>query len=226
MFTFEDIRELFKQEVENDKQAVKLWQSVLDGGGYAATTKYAKRIGEDLARILLKYAPEAIGEWDLNDLIPRSLGLDMNYVVNACAEAHRIQTEQLGATIKFQEAVFNSDRAYGIVSELANSENFSEIYEKIKNQFSNFSESVVDDEIRSNAEVMWRSGIKTQVIRRAEATACKWCNSVAGAYDYLQVMDSGNDVWRRHVGCHCTIDFIAQRDSGLYVSRVNNQKKW
>lgn len=225
MFGFEDIRELFKKEIENDKQAVKLWQAVVNGGGYAATTRYARRIGEDLARVLFKYAPEAIDEWDLNDLLPRSLGLDMNYVVKACAETHAIQTKELGVGIKFQEVGFNTDRAYGIVAELEGSTNFSEIYDKIKNQFANFSESVVDDEIRTNAQTMWRAGIKTQVIRRAESTACAWCNSVSGAYDYSEVSETGSDVWRRHVGCHCLIDFIAQKDNGLYTSRINNQKR-
>lgn len=225
MFGFDDIREIFKKEVETDKQAVKLWKAVVDGGGYSASTRYARRIGEILAKVLLTYAPEAIGEWDLNDLIPRSLGLDMNYVVRACAETQAIQNKQLEVGIKFQEVDFNADRAYGIVTELENSENFSEVYEKIKNQFTNFSESIVDDEIRANASQLWKSGIKTQVIRRAEATACAWCNSVSGAYDYSEVSDTGNDVWRRHIGCHCTIDFISQKPAGLYTSRINNQKR-
>ena len=102
---------------------------------------------------------------------------------------------------------------------------FKNIEKSFYDQLTNFSENIVDDSIRDNVGRLYRSGIRTMIVRQAEAGACKWCQEVAGSYDYSQVRNTGNDVWRRHENCHCVIDYVTEKDSGFYSERVNNQKK-
>ncbi len=37
---------------------------------------------------------------------------------------------------------------------------------------------------------------------------CAWCSRIAGRYDYEDVRDKGNDVFRRHERCRCTVDYV------------------
>ena len=37
---------------------------------------------------------------------------------------------------------------------------------------------------------------------------CKWCGRLVGTYDYATVRNTGNDVFRRHEHCRCTVEFI------------------
>ena len=117
------------------------------------------------------------------------------------------------------------DKALGLADEYRGVTDFDPVAQKLIEQVQNFSESVVDDSIYTNAGVMANAGVKAYIVRTAEATACDWCDEVAGTYDYFEVKDKGNDVWRRHLGCHCDIEFIIERSGGYSVNRVNNQKK-
>ena len=132
--------------------------------------------------------------------------------------------KEAGLGIKYQEPKFNWDRVNGLIDEIQNHENFSDIEKSFYDQLVNFSENIVDDSIRDNAGKLFRSGVRTLVIRQAEFKACQWCRDVAGSYDYAEVRNGGNDVWRRHENCRCTIDYITEKQSGFYSERVKNTK--
>jgi hypothetical protein len=228
MATYEEIKEQFEELVRSDKRANDLYTKIRSGKGtYKTASQLAIRLGTDLGRVLKQYAPEDGSVWDIDidDLLPRALGLDHRKVIEACREVQNLMNKDAGLGIKFQEPKFNTDRAFGIVAELKEHENFADISKSFYDQLVNFSQNIVDDSIRDNAMTMWRAGIKAQVIRQHEFKACEWCQNVAGAYDYIDVRDTGNDVWRRHENCRCTIDYVTERNSGLYSERVNNFKK-
>ena len=179
-----------------------------------------------MGTVLVKHAPyEDINEWDLIDLLPKSLGLDHQMVADACREVQENMNKKAGLGIKFQEPKFDMDRVTGLIKELEDHPVFTDIEKSFMDQLVNFSENVVDESIRDNAAIMAKSGIRTMVIRQAEFKACEWCQEVAGSYDYNDVKDKGNDVWRRHENCHCTIDYITEKTSGFYTERVYNYKK-
>ena len=109
------------------------------------------------------------------------------------------------------EPKFDGNRAYGLVEELKNNPEFVNIEMLFYDQLTNFSQSVVDQSIRDNAELQWKSGIKATVVRTPDAEACPWCMNLAGTYDYEDVRNTGNDVWRRHDNCRCTIEYYNGR---------------
>lgn len=225
--TYNDIKKEFQDTVNDDPKCQSLYKKIRSGdASYKTASQLAARIGECLGKVLKRHAPEAsIYEWDLNDLLPRSLGLDHSMVATACEQIQEKMNKDAGLGIKPKSPKFDYDRVQGMIKELEDhTDNFSDIEKSFWDQLCNFSQNVVDQSIRDNMQLMARAGIKTQVIRQAEFKACEWCRDVAGTYDYAEVKDTGNDVWRRHENCRCTIDYVTDRNSSLYSERVNNYK--
>lgn len=225
--TYEDIKEPFLRALNLDRRASYLIAEIEAGRGtYEMASEYAARVGETLAKVLRRHAPvESIAEWDLENLIPQSLGLDQSIVVYACEQVQTAMNADAGIGIRFQVPQFDRSRAYGLVTELQDNPEFTNIERSFYDQLVNFSQNIVNESIRDNAEVMARAGIKTMVIRTPDPGACEWCEEVAGVYNYEDVRDPGNDVWRQHERCKCTIDYVTERNGGFYRERVNSSRR-
>lgn len=219
---FEDIKDEFLTRLRRDREATALMASIESGSAtYATATQYAARVGEILGQVLKFNAPITdISDWDIDDLIPGSLGLDHRIVTNACRAVQETMNRDAGIGIRYQEPTFDWDRVHGIVDELRDNPEFINIEETFYDQITNFSQSVVDSSVRANAAVASGAGIKTWVIRTASSNACKWCRAAAGRFNYEDVKGTGNDVWRRHENCNCTIDYMTERNGSTYRERV------
>lgn len=215
--TYEDIKEPFLEALRNDKRATALIKQIEAGKGtYEMASEYAARVGDNLAKVLRQRAPlESIAEWDIEDLIPKSLGLDHSMVVYACENVQTALNKDAGLGIKFQAPEFDGNRAYGIVQELRDNPEFVNIEKSFYDQLANFSQNIVDDSIRDNGKVISGAGVRSYVVRATEPGACPWCDDLAGIYDYEDVK-FGGDVWRRHENCRCTIAFFTERNGTLY----------
>ena len=220
--TYEDIKPVFLSRLERDRQATALMASIESGSAtYATATQYAARVGEILGQVLKFNAPITdISDWDIDDLIPGSLGLDHRIVTNACRAVQETMNRDAGIGIRYQEPTFDWDRVHGIVDELRDNPEFINIEETFYDQLTNFSQNVVDSSVRANASVASGAGIKTWVIRTASSKACQWCQDAAGRYNYEDVKGTGDDVWRRHENCNCTIDYVTERNGSTYRERV------
>lgn len=217
VLTYEDIKEPFLEALRADRRASYLIKEIEAGRGtYEMASEYAARVGDTLAKVLKRYPPlEGVTEWDIEDLIPKSLGLDHSIVVYACENVQTALNKDAGLRIKFQKPQFDSNRAYGLVEELRENPEFTNIAASFYDQLGNFSQNIVDDSIRDNAAVASRAGVKTYVRRTAEANACPWCVEVEGRYEYDDVK-FGGDVWRRHENCRCTIEYYTERNSSAF----------
>lgn len=226
MANFEDIKKAFRQTVDNDPEVRKIYAEMQDLPTYGNAMRLANKIGEDLGKVLIKYAPElSVDDLELADILPKALGLDHAQVTTACKQVQESMNKQAGLGIKYKEPKFNMDKALGLADEVRGVTDEGELSQALVERIKNFSGSVVDDSIYENAGVMANAGVKAYIVRTAEANCCEWCEEVAGTYNYFEVKDKGNDVWRRHLGCQCDIEFILERSGGYNVSRVNNYKK-
>lgn len=225
--TYNDIKDEFITAVNNDRTAQELYKKIRSGdASYKTSGKLAVRIGENLGQVLKKHAPLTnIDEWDIEDLIPKSLGLDHSMIATACKQVQENMNKKAGLGIKAKEPKFDWNRVNGLISELRDHpDNFGDIEKGFLDQLVNFSQNINDESIRENAQLMARAGIRTLVIREPDFKACEWCRDVAGTYDYAEVKDTGNDVWRRHENCRCRINFVTERNGGFYNELVNNFK--
>ena len=226
MLTYNDIREPLIEAIQNDRKATQLYELIQSGTGtYNTASEYAIRVGECLAKILRQNAPfESIAEWDLENLIPQSLGLGHEYVAQACEQVQLALNADAGLGINYVPPMFDGNRTYGLVAELRNNPEFVNIERTFYDQIVNFSQNVVDESVRSNATVLSNAGVQSKIVRHPEAGACAWCRAVAGTYDYADVRRTGNDVWRRHENCRCTIDFVTERTGSEYRGRVTTDR--
>ena len=225
--TYADIAPEFKNRLDSDATAQKLLTTIQNGRGtYKTANRYAIRVSEDLGKVLKVHNPvESINEWDYVNLIPQSLGETQRLVTEACRDVQNSLNKKQGFGIKYQEPKFDWNRVNGFIDELANNPEFHNIEKSFYDQLVNFAENIVDDSIRDNVGRLYRAGIKTMIVRQAEFNACPWCSEVEGSYDYSEVRDTGNDIWRRHDNCKCTIDYVTERDSSFYTERVLNYKE-
>ena len=79
-----------------------------------------------------------------------------------------------------------------------------------------------DEHVRANAEARFRMGLGPVIVRTAAPGCCAWCAKLSGVYDYDEVSNRGNDVFRRHERCRCTVTF---RNGGT-VQDVWSKKIW
>ena len=71
----------------------------------------------------------------------------------------------------------------------------------------NFAQAIVDDTVRVNADFQYKAGLSPKIIRTSTRKCCKWCDKLTGVYEYEEVSDNGNDVFRRHKYCKCLVEY-------------------
>jgi hypothetical protein len=81
----------------------------------------------------------------------------------------------------------------------------------------NFSQSIVDDAVRKNADFQWKSGLEPKMVQMAEYKCCEWCSKLEGTYRYEDVKDTGNDVFRRHENCRCKVTYVPSKGNAKDV---------
>jgi hypothetical protein len=215
--TYDDIKSELRSAILGDYRASVLWSKLQRGAGYQEAHSYAIRVGTVTGNVLKKHQPEEIADWNLEDLIPGVLGLNHNMVAAACAEAQKNLNTKARIGIRPQAPKFDGNRAFGLVEAIKER---GKIGPQFYDQVTNFDQNVVDESIRENADIQSSAGLHAKIIRTAEAHCCKWCDDLAGTYDYDDVRDTGNEVWQRHDNCRCSIEYVADRRE-----RVSNYRR-
>ena len=127
--------------------------------------------------------------------------------------------ETAGIGIKPITPELNRDRIEKIVDRVADAEQYDDIAWILDEPVKNFSQSIVDDSIRTNADFHYKSGMTPKIVRKLAGGCCEWCSKLAGTYRYPDVP---KDVYRRHQRCRCTVEYNP-RDGK--VQNVHS-KKW
>lgn len=177
---------------------------------YIDAENYAQEIGKSLTEVLREYLPEALTDGKLyraaaEILIENPLKKAGKDVSKVAAEIQRQLNQDAGIGMNAIIPDLNQDQIDGIVTGICNATSYADNVDQLMDQVENFLEGHVDDFVRENADFQSEAGLTVVVQRIADAKCCKWCSNLAGTYDYFEVKDRGNDVWRRHNNCHCQI---------------------
>ena len=177
---------------------------------YLDVNEFAIEVGEILAKVLntkitVDVLPDGkmyfnIADRILNATMQKNYDLISNFAVDVQTELNHLA----GFKIKGQAPVLNQDRIDGIVNRISGDEEFNSIKWILNEPIVNFSQSIVDDSIKTNAEFHSKAGLKPEITRRVSGHACDWCQSLAGTYQYHKAPD---DIYRRHERCRCTVDY-------------------
>lgn len=141
-----------------------------------------------------------IGQRLLNDVLGKNFELVSDFTGQVQANLNK----EANIGLKVQVPKFNQDRVDGLVNRLSSEVDFEKVSWLLKEPIVNFTQSIVDDSIKTNADFHAKAGLTPKVVRKESGNCCKWCRAVVGVYNYPDVP---KDVWRRHNRCRCTVDY-------------------
>lgn len=203
----------YAREIGDSNTVLSVLKAVEAGRAtYADAQKYAMEVGKILAAALREYLPEALTDGRLyrafaDVLVKTPMERTAQDVAKVAAAVQEGLNEAAGIGLKAIVPELNRDQITGIITEIVNADSYDGNVELFLDQVAGFFEGQVDDFAGRNAEFQYEAGLSPTIQRIANAKCCSWCLSLAGTYNYRDVADKGNDVWRRHNNCHCQILF-------------------
>lgn len=98
------------------------------------------------------------------------------------------------------------NRIQGIVDRVSSEDDFDSIKWITQAPVQTFCRSAVDETAQKNAALHNDLGIPAKIERRTTGNeTCKWCEGLAGEYEYPDVPD---DVYHRHDDCDCIVEYL------------------
>ena len=205
----------------------RLYAKVRDGTAtYVEANEFAIEAGDILAKVFSRNISSSVlpdGKMYYN-IAERVIGPMMSnnheLISSVTQQVQTILNKSAGIGIKAIKPGLNQDRIEGIINRVSSAEVFDDVAWILDEPVKTFSQSIVDDSIRENAEFHAESGLQPVIRREIAGNCCEWCKAVAGTYTYPDNVP--HDVYRRHQRCRCTVDYIPKK------GRVQNihSKKW
>lgn len=227
----EEIQNEFDKRTYNSKKLKKAFLLLQNKKAtYLDANNFAIEIGEILSDVLrtkitAEVLPDGkmyfnIADRILNPTMKKNYDLISNFIVDVQTELNCTANLRL----KGQIPEFNQDRIDGIVNRISSEEDFESIKWLLGDPIINFSQSIVDDGIKANAEFHAKAGLQPKITRRVSGYACEWCQNLSGTYDYYEAPD---DIYRRHERCRCTVDYKPGdgRQQDVWSKRWKDPKK-
>lgn len=159
-------------------------------------------------------------------LIPSTLDENYELVSNYAVDVQQALNKNAGIGLKVQTPELDQDRVDGLVDLASNAEHYDDVAEQLLTSIENFSQHIVDETIRQNAEAHYNKGLSPKIIRKSHGKCCAWCRELVGEYDYGELgdMDDPWAVFRRHASCRCTV-LYDPADGSKLLQNVHTKKK-
>ncbi len=190
----------------------KLYAKVRDG---TATYQDANDIAIEVGQILGKAYKDNLSSAVLPDgrmyynianrVIPPTMTNNYELITDVTDHVQKSLNEAADIGLKAITPEINQDRIKGIVDRVSEAVDFDDIAWILEEPVVNFSQSIVDDAIRVNAEFHAKAGLQPVITRKVAGNCCDWCKALAGKYRYPY--DVPADVYRRHQRCRCTVNY-------------------
>ena len=216
----------FTRRLKTDSKLKRIARKARDSTSYEVANEYAVRVGELLSESLtenvggLAYISEEVAR----EVLTPALTADHELVKEVSVQIQKNMNEANGYGIEALAPDLDTNRIEGLIAKVASYDTTGEALWVLGEPVINYSQAVTDQTIRKNAEANARMGIEAKIVRKAEsagtrtirrgkrtytyAVPCKWCRSLEGTYDYSEVKNTGNDVYRRHENCRCEITYV------------------
>lgn len=202
------VRRAFTRNCKSDTVIAGIEDTLKKNGvSYREAEEYAARLGEMLAKayqetITPDLLPDGRIDEELAEALIRQL-LSQNYE-EAARVAAQVQTSlnrSAGLGMKGLQPEVNQDRITGLIKKTASYDSYEKQAWVLDEPVVNCTQSAVEETIRKNADAHFRSGLHPKIKRLSVGGCCKWCNSLAGTYDY----PVPKEIYRRHERCRCLV---------------------
>lgn len=224
----ERIRNDFKIKFEENEKIKELYELMASGNAtYKEVNEFAIETGRILTIVFANdlssnVLPDGKMYFNIaNRIIPDTLKKNHELVTDAGAQVQKSLNEKAGIRIRAIKPEINQDRIAGLVNKVSSADLYDSVAWVLAEPVINFTQSIVDDMIKANADFQYDAGMSPEIIRSAESKCCEWCSKLAGKYKYPDVP---KDVYRRHERCRCMVEYDPKNGK----NRVQNvhTKKW
>ena len=205
------VQDSFQASFDNDKRLKKIYEKIEAGTAtYSEANDFAVYAGEHLAKAYKQITSADLPDGRMyyniaNSIIPPTMTNNYDLVSQVATQIQQNLNEEAGIGLKTITPELNEDRIDGIVNRISSEANFDDISWILDSPIVDFSQSIVDDSIRENAEFHGEAGMTPKIIRKnAYFGCCDWCSKLEGTYIYPDVPQ---DVYRRHDNCRCKVDY-------------------
>lgn len=205
------------------------YKALADGTAtYAQAQEFAVTLGEILAGAFAKHLsssqlPDGKMYYNVaNRILHPTMGGGYELVADYSRQVQEIINRSLGIGIKAIQAPMNKDKIDGLINIVSNAEQYDDVAYALGEPVVNFMSCIVDDTVKANARFQRDAGLSPKIKRTATGGCCEWCRKLAGTYDYNDVSDTGNNVFRRHQYCRCLVEY----DGGGDLQNVYSKKRY
>ena len=205
------IKKDFLDNAEKSAELEKLLLLLKDGKAtYQEAYQFATKIGGILSEVLQtnisgSILPDGKMHYNIAErILNEMLGENHKMVSGYSKQIQEVLNKDAGVGLKTVIAPINQNRIDGLVNRLSHESSFDDVSWILGAPVVNFSQNVVDNHIKKNAEFHYKSGLKAKVIRTTNGKCCDWCDKLAGVYFYPKV---DKNVFRRHDRCDCIVEY-------------------
>ena len=208
----EKIQKSFDTDIRKNEQLQRIQKMIANGTAtYEQAYQYAQVVGETLAQAFeMHISSETLPDGHMYyNIANRILNptLNRNYIIVAAVsvEIQEILNRKAGLGLRGIRPQINQMRIDSIIEKIVSEEVFDDVAWMLEEPIVNFTRSVVDDTIETNADFQYQAGLYPRIIRIAKGSeVCEWCRALEGTYKYPDVP---RDVYRRHDRCECIVEY-------------------
>ncbi|HFU4055723.1 TPA: hypothetical protein ACGO6G_001787 [Streptococcus suis] len=192
---------------------------------YVTVNDFALEVGDILAEALGSSVkgdklPDGKMYYNIaNRLLENTLGHNFELVSGYAGQVQEDLNRSAKIGLQVQVPEINQDRIAGLVNRLSSEDEFKKVAWLLQEPIVNFTQSIVDDHLRVNADFHTKAGLTPTISRLSSGKCCEWCDSLVGNYIYHE---EPKNFYRRHRRCRCIIDYHPKNGK-----RQNSwSKKW
>lgn len=224
------IEKSFQNKFKKDEKIKRLETLLFEKkSNHMSSNEYAMRLGDILSECYLENISEGIlpNETMYYNIAKRIIEptLKKNYelVSTYASDTQTSLNRQAGLNIKGLKPEINQDRIDGIINRVSE-DKFDKTKWVLKEPITNFTQAVVDDIVKTNAKFHSNLGLSPKIVRKEHGSCCDWCKKLVGSHEYYDVSNTGNNVFRRHRHCRCTVEYVPDKNSrqNVHTKRKRN----
>jgi hypothetical protein len=218
---YKAIRAELDERLSADKRLAAIAEKISAGkADFSDTARYSQIVSHIMGEVISQH----IGEITVplgKQMVCKELLKDHYKAINdILGEVQASVDDKLGIHLKPVKAPFPTERVDTAAHSLEDPTVPEEtIKRRARSTTENIANSMHDDYIKENAKTRTQAGLKCYLVRDAGGGCCKWCQALAGRFDYATAPD---DIFRRHDNCTCTVTY----ECGRQRQDVWSKKTW
>lgn len=205
------IKKEFDQLLKEDKTINEVLGKIAEGtANYHDANAFALSLGDILSKaygdnLSSNVLPDGKMYYNIaKRIIDPTMRNNYDLISETTLEIQSLLNKQANIGIKAIKPELDQENIDNIINKISAADKYDDVSWMLDAPIQHFSQSIVDETIRANAEFHSKSGMKPKIVRRLAGNCCDWCRALAGIYTYPDVP---KDVYRRHNNCRCTVEY-------------------